>query len=807
MRFFAALFALSVAPTPASAAPWFGRSGGNVAPGQAPAATGTSATTNNSNNNKNNKIVTDFILVNAATETDILLMENDMVIDLGVVGTTQLTIRVETIASYNSFVKMDLNHGILRRVEPSPPYYLAGDEGGVIEVSHTIATLGAHILVACPNDSAVFGPPSPQTIVTAGGRRSLESDTFTNTNNECTSVRFTTVQGSATALAPPLQSEPSADELDAPPLVPTAPTDLPPPHADSYGIVNNSDNNNNNNNQLMQWHKVTVGFSGPPASETGMTIPGAYRAPSTFADYFLQCTFEHSESGTTLVVPGFYAGDGNAANQGSIGGSVWHCVVTPSRVGVWTWTALFTQGTNVAQNGGGNPGGFFDGASGRMQIVASRHQAIPSSATPKPRDFRATGRLSSNAQGFVHADGTPFVKVGPNSPSNLLNYADFDDADPAIAKSYAAHASDFAATVDPTFANGRGKNLVGALNYLTTRGVTSLTVTTLHQAGGVFPFWHSADNALQYDLSKIAQWGVVLDHADALGIAITIQLHHADDDMVLLNNGKLFEDRKLYYREMIARFGHLLGVTWDIGSDLTLAQIRERSEYIRTTDPYKSPIVVRTSSPTAIPEYATIATLDGVAVATTDSLDSIANAVTAWRQAGFLVTSAEQGPAAVGVPPDTETAIMNQVRSQALYGSLFSGAAGISYTFGSSFAESDETLQDFRSRAVLWGQSRVVLELLSDTVWTPNHDLVSSNVGVMCLSSASSLLVYQPAGSAAAATVTVTKLYKVAWVNPRTGGAPQTGSIARVAAGTNVSVGLPPSDPTLDWVIVLTNVN
>jgi hypothetical protein len=47
-------------------------------------------------------------------------------------------------------------------------------------------------------------------------------------------------------------------------------------------------------------HRVTLGFAGPLASESGMTEPGNYRPPSTFADYRLDVTYTHIASTTTM---------------------------------------------------------------------------------------------------------------------------------------------------------------------------------------------------------------------------------------------------------------------------------------------------------------------------------------------------------------------------------------------------------------------------------------------------------------------------------------------------------------------------
>mgnify|MGYP006362696203 CR=1 FL=1 len=51
------------------------------------------------------------------------------------------------------------------------------------------------------------------------------------------------------------------------------------------------------------------------------------------------------------------AGNGDAANGGT-NGNVWLVHFTPDETGVWNWQAEFMQGTNIAQNGVGDPAVF-----------------------------------------------------------------------------------------------------------------------------------------------------------------------------------------------------------------------------------------------------------------------------------------------------------------------------------------------------------------------------------------------------------------------------------------------------------------
>ena len=87
---------------------------------------------------------------------------------------------------------------------------------------------------------------------------------------------------------------------------------------------------------------------------------------------------------------------------------------------------------------------------------------------------------------------------------------------------------------DPTWKGGKGKGLIGALNYLSAKGVNTFSFLP-YNAGGdgdnVWPFVARNDK-LHYDCSKLDQWGVVFDHATAKGLYLHFKLqeNEIDDD-------------------------------------------------------------------------------------------------------------------------------------------------------------------------------------------------------------------------------------------------------------------------------------
>ena len=293
--------------------------------------------------------VKDFVLVDTRTGRDIMVLLQHATIDTSEHG-DQLSVRVENDSAAGDTIRLDMDHGSTVRVGKADPMYLAGTQNGkpdVIFPSNVLVRPGLHTLQACVFKAA-----------TVSSRLLVENDH----DNACLEISFETVNGAS-------ESNFGATEPKF--------EDVPPVPASVYGAISG---------ELRQWHKITLGFRGPPASETGMTVPGSYRAPTPFADYRLDVSFTHRATGKEFIVPGYYAADGNAANTHAVSGSVWIVHFTPPLTGRFDWLATFTQGSDVAMHGGGNPGHFFDGATGSFDIQTSNKE--------DPRDFRSSkGRL------------------------------------------------------------------------------------------------------------------------------------------------------------------------------------------------------------------------------------------------------------------------------------------------------------------------------------------------------------------------------------------------------------------------------
>ena len=130
--------------------------------------------------------------------------------------------------------------------------------------------------------------------------------------------------------------------------------------------------------ELRQWHKVTLTLTGPQADELS-------NAPNPFMDYRMMVTFTHESGSPTYSVPGYFAGDGDAANSSATSGNKWRAHLAPDKTGRWTYRISFVSGKGVAlaTAPAGQAVAPFDGRTGTFQIAATdKHGARLSGARP-----------------------------------------------------------------------------------------------------------------------------------------------------------------------------------------------------------------------------------------------------------------------------------------------------------------------------------------------------------------------------------------------------------------------------------------
>jgi hypothetical protein len=604
--------------------------------------------------------------------------------------------------------------------------------------------------------------------------------------------------------------------------------------------------------ELKQWHKVTLTVDGPSARETD-------NDPNPFTDYRMTVTFRHGSGSPEYKVPGYFAVDGNAANSSAGEGNKWRAHLSPDKAGRWAYEVSFVRGKQAAVDDGAK--------TERVEGVAGQRGTFQVEKSDKSgRDLRGRGRLQYVGERYLKfaQSGEYFLKTGPDSPENLLAYSDFDGAQvgqqgrrkprageavPSGLHQYAPHVRDWSAG-DPTWKNDKGKGLIGTLNYLAGKGCNAFSFLT-YNAGGdgndVWPFV-ARDDKLHYDCSKLDQWQIVFDHAQQLGLYLHFKMQETemDDNRAgqsgkgrvpsSLDGGDLGIERKLYCRELVARFAHELALNWNLGEENTQSTREQKAMagYIRDLDPYDHLIVVHTYPNQQDQVYTPLLGKD--------SPMSGASLQNGWNEAHlrtlkwvieseragkpWVVANDEQGPADMGVPPDPgyqgsdgkahqgkRMYDLHDIRKSSLWGNLMAGGAGVEYYFGYTLPQNDLRCEDFRSRDRSWDYCRIALEFFKDEqipFWEMRNadELVRNEKhdnSKYCFAKPGDLyLVYLPTGGLTDLDLGEAKgRFGVQWFNPRNGGALQAGSVKEVNGGSQVPLGNPPRDEKEDWLAVV----
>ena len=569
--------------------------------------------------------------------------------------------------------------------------------------------------------------------------------------------------------------------------------------------------------ELQRWHRVTLTLDGPPTAEDGM--------PNPFRDYRLTVTFTHAASGKAYTVAGFYAADGNAAETSATAGNKWRVHFTPPAEGEWRFMASFRAGTEVALDvapAAGKPAAG-DGEKGSFRVRASDKSG---------NDHRAHGLLEYTGAHHLRfaGSGKYFLKAGADSPENFLAYDEFDgtydsDADsgsykqvgPFIHK-YGPHVADWRAG-DPAWRGGKGKGIIGALNYLASQGVNSVYFLTYNLDGGdgrdTWP-WTKPDVRDRFDISKLDQWEIVFSHMDRLGMQLHVVTQETENDRTLGGSAGLNPIRKLYLRELAARFSHHLALVWNLGEENNTPDPdrKEIARWIRAHDPYRHPTTVHTHNNRQLTFYNGILG-DPFFEATSiqgdmrnynrDAMELRRRSAEAGRK--WAIFGDEQPPANTGVVPDANDPAHDLPRIQALWGNLIGGGSGLEWYFGSSYPHMDINCEDFRSRQKLWEQTRWALEFFHKYLpfWEmePDNTLASGAPQARVLARRDEMFAVQlPAGGEASLRLGPGS-YRVQWYNPRAGGDLLTGSVAAVQGPGVKSIGLAPAEPGRDWVALV----
>ncbi len=491
--------------------------------------------------------------------------------------------------------------------------------------------------------------------------------------------------------------------------------------------------------ELKVWHKVTLTFDGPESSETA--------TPNPFTDYRLNVTFTQGDK--SFVVPGYFAADGFAAFSSATDGNKWKVNFSPDASGEWEYKVSFTKGTDIAiSDEVGESARYMDGEKGTFMVAESDKTG---------RDLRAQGRLKYVGEHYLQFSqtGKYFIKMGADAPENLLAYYEID-ATPNVGKrlkKWADHAQDYNADATPYLwgqEKQKGKNILGAINYLHEEGMNVFSFLTFNIDGddrNVYPHllnvdleeyeksanvkknpkdWEKHVIHDRFDVSKMDQWEQIFSYGEMKGLFLHFKTQENENDQKM-DGGELGRERKLYYRQLIAHYSHHLGLNWNLGEECTntVQQNEDFATYFAENDPYKSISVVHTFPNDHDKYYQPIidgpSHIQGLSIQTNKTdFRRVHGVVNKWVKAStavgrkLVVAVDEPGDARHALLPDVDDAGHDTARVNALWGTLMAGGCGVEWYFGYQHAHSDLTCESWRSRDFFWDQCKVALDFFND---------------------------------------------------------------------------------------------
>jgi hypothetical protein len=586
---------------------------------------------------------------------------------------------------------------------------------------------------------------------------------------------------------------------------------------------------------LKVWYPVTITFTGKQASET----------EATFRDHRLDVTF--SKGDKSFRVPGYFAADGNAAESSATSGNQWRVKFTPNEPGVWTYSVSFREGPEIAVPADSSPtagksAGAPDGQIGSFAVQP---------ADPEAPGFYGKGMLVYVGEHYLQFQGSKewFVKAGPGSPEDFFGYEDFDgtyddqnkkgDTENKDTYLYEDHGFGAGKGVglhrylfhrehwkegDPTWQGGKGKGIIGAINYLSEIGANTLyhiILTRDDDADNTWP-WTDRETKLIYDVSKLDQWDIVYTHMDRKGINADLYLCEASNARYL-NSGNMGTERSIYYREIVARFGHHLGLRYNIGEEhgLKTDQIKASATYLSTLDAYGHPVVSHSYHQLERhhQQFEPLLGFKDFHGACYQLHHEHHTEVIGWReksaQAGhkWIVSEDESWPIDEGQIDRAEDYAWKVMTAGGEGMNLYIGYKEPSYNdIGLEDLSRMKPVLDYViSPAALFSLPQVNRHLIQ---MAPADGLVvnqGKNEPPFCFAKEGSLyIVYHKKGSDIRLDLSKQSgTFAVKWWNPRKsdGGGLQDGSITEIPGGGIRSLGTPPSDPGSSWAALVLLAN
>ena len=528
-----------------------------------------------------------------------------------------------------------------------------------------------------------------------------------------------------------------------------------------------------------KWEEITLDFNG-----NHQALNQSSSNPNPFLDYRFNVDFTNGSK--TYSVPGYFVGDGNGGS-----GTKWRVHFSADREGTWSYHAKLYTGTNVSVNGGGTI----------LSVSPAIGSFSVSGGSTLGGFYQNCGRLGYVGKHYLQCldTGQYWIKGGTNSPENFLRGAENDAG---------------------------YQNIISSLDYLGSKKVNSIYFLPMNLGGDgndTHPFVSPTD-IYHYDTLKLSRWNSLFKEANKREISLEFVLNEAEDGNRSYLGLSLTESRKLFYRELVARFSHHLAVKWVITEEnrWSSEDIISFAAYIRSTDPYDHPISVHTNLDNTSfyndllgnPNFDATSIQYSIAAGTiTETASAYAEE---WRNKSKLAGRpwvvdldegiVEDGGGSSGMTPEN----METLRRRALYPALLSGG-NISWYFGIS-QDIGLSIDRLTSRGPMWDwmfYARSLLRGIPERAeLLPGDQLMINNTRAQVFYKPGQIYLiylYSTGNGEVNAQINLSEVSNqtllLKWYNPRTGAYSGTSNIT---GGSSVELGPTPLRDTEDWIAIIT---
>ena len=326
----------------------------------------------------------------------------------------------------------------------------------------------------------------------------------------------------------------------------------------------NADNALGDVGSFDKWAKVEILLEGPQSKGSGI--------PNPF-NIFVDVTFS-SPAGKTFVVPGFYDGDG----KGNLNGDVWKVRFSADEIGTWSFS---TQSKSTILNR----------YSGSFKVSKT-------SATAP--GFYKWGRLEfngtpvNNIRYMKFRDGPYWLKAGSDDPENFLGgFSHYDTlAKRKAAIDYLASKGINSQYLMTHNIDGDDKDVwpwLGATASLAKQNAGTNSNFDLSSIKGwkyLIQYIKNSGNKARFDIKKLEGWRQIFEYMQTKGVVVYMVL---EDDSAWTGY-----DHGRYYREMLARFGYLPALLFNIGEEAnenySLSESLALARQLKELDPFDHPV-------------------------------------------------------------------------------------------------------------------------------------------------------------------------------------------------------------------------